>query len=141
MNPTDTAFRLGHSQQSPPFSLLGTYVHLKDGGAAASLAGGPEFWSAIEKRPEGQTGRLVLTTRMEKDMPQWEMHPAGDELLVALSGAFEVVLQDGAGDRSIELSQGQAFLVPFGTWHRIRVKNPGEILFMTPGKGSQHRQL
>jgi quercetin dioxygenase-like cupin family protein len=74
-------------------------------------------------------------------MPYWELHPSGDELLVALSGEFEVLLQDGSNDTSATLSAGQVFLVPFGVWHRVRVKTPGEILFITPGKGTQHRPV
>jgi quercetin dioxygenase-like cupin family protein len=74
-------------------------------------------------------------------MPHWEMHPAGDELLVCLAGEFELVLQDGRSDQTVALAAGQAFLVPFGVWHRLRVKSAGEILFVTPGKGTQQRTV
>jgi mannose-6-phosphate isomerase-like protein (cupin superfamily) len=136
----DTAFR-ARLQSIQPFSLQGTYAHLKDTGAAVLVEVGPEFWSSIGNRSELHAGRLVCSFRMEKDMPDWEMHPAGDELLVLLSGAVDLVLQDGRNDRVVEMKAGQAFLVPFGTWHRVLVKTPGELLFITPGKGTQHRPL
>lgn len=136
----NTAFRLRNARAA--FSPLTTYVHLKDLGSAGVLAVDPaEFWKDPAARPELASGRIVVGTRYEKDLPHWEMHPAGDELLVALSGAFEVLLQDGRTDHVVPLAAGQVALVPFGIWHRLRVKTPGEILFVTPGKGTQHRAL
>jgi mannose-6-phosphate isomerase-like protein (cupin superfamily) len=136
-----TAFRLKKLEALRPFTLGETCVHLKELGQAASLPLGPQFWSEIETRTDLQVGRLLGTVRLEKDLGHWEMHPAGDELLLALSGAFELLLQDGRSNHVLELVAGQAFLVPFGTWHRVRVKTAGEILFVTPGKGTQQRPL
>ncbi len=137
----NTAFRLNKPAAATTFSLQEAFVHLKDLGQAMRLEVGPEFWSTLETRPELQVGRLLGAFKQEKDMPHWEMHPSGDELLVALAGEFELVLQDGRADRVVELKAGQAFLVPFGVWHRVRVKSAGEILFVTPGKGTQQRPL
>jgi mannose-6-phosphate isomerase-like protein (cupin superfamily) len=136
----NTAFRLRNARGA--FSLEGTYVHLKDlGSATAFEVDRAAFWSDPAARPELATGRIVLSSRLEKDMPHWEMHPSGDELLVALSGEFEVLLQDGRSERSAPLAAGQAFLVPYGMWHRLKVKTAGEVVFVTPGKGTQHRPL
>jgi len=136
----NTAFRLRGARAA--FSPLTTYVHLKDLGSASVLAVDPaEFWKDPASRPELASGRLVTASRHEKDLPHWEMHPAGDELLVALSGEFEVLLQEGPASQAVPLAAGQSVLVPFGIWHRLRVKTPGEILFVTPGKGTQHRTL
>jgi mannose-6-phosphate isomerase-like protein (cupin superfamily) len=141
MSIDSTAFR-SRTVPDGPFSLENTFVHLKDVGAASALSIGPDFWNTMGARGDLQTGRLVWTTRFDKDMPHWEMHQAGDELLVVVSGAIELVLQgDGRSDRVVELGAGQAFLVPFGIWHRVRVKTPSEILFVTPGKGNQHRPI
>lgn len=136
-----TAFRLRKAEAARSISLHETYVHLKDIGQAASVPVGEGFWNTIDTRSDLQVGRLLGSFRMEKDMAHWEMHPSGDELLVALSGAFEVLLQDGRTDQVVPLAAGQAFLVPFGVWHRVRVTSPGEILFVTPGKGTQQRPL
>ena len=136
----NTAFRIRNARAA--FSPLTTYVHLKDLGSATAFAADPvEFWKNPAARPELASGRIVVGSRYEKDMPHWEMHPAGDELLVGLSGEFEVHLQDGPTGQTLALAAGQVVLVPFGIWHRITVKTPGEILFVTPGKGTQHRSL
>lgn len=136
----NTAFRLRNARAA--FSPLTTYVHLKDLGSASVLPVDPlEFWKNPAARPELASGRIVVGSRYEKDMPHWEMHPSGDELLVGLSGAFDVHLQDGPAGQRLALEAGQVVLVPFGIWHRITVRAPGEILFVTPGKGTQHRAL
>lgn len=137
----NTAFRLRKAESVKTFSLREAFIHLKDFGQAASVPVGPQFWTTLDSRADLQAGRLLGTTRMEKDMAHWEMHPSGDELLVAFSGVFEVVLQDGRTNHVIELASGQAVLVPFGVWHRVHVKTPGEMLFVTPGKGTQQRAL
>jgi len=137
----NTAFRLRKAGATQAFSLQDTFVHLKDLGQAAQLAVGPQFWETIDTRSDLQVGRLLGAFTRDKDMDHWEMHPAGDELLVALSGEFEIVLQDGRTDHVVALPAGRAFLVPFGIWHRLRVKTPGEVLFATPGKGTQQRAL
>jgi mannose-6-phosphate isomerase-like protein (cupin superfamily) len=131
-----TAFRL---RKAEAFELQKTFVHLKELGQAAPLAVEPDFWDKIDTRSDLQVGRLLGAFKLEKDMPLWEMHPAGDELLVVLAGEFELVLQDGRADHVFALKSGQAFLVPFGVWHKVRVKTAGEILFVTPGKGTQQR--
>jgi mannose-6-phosphate isomerase-like protein (cupin superfamily) len=135
----NTAFRL--RQARPPFSLQGVHVHLKDLGVATLMEVGPDFWTTLAQRPESQVGRLVGTYRCERDLPHWEVHPAGDELLVALAGEFELILQTEGRDQVVPMQPGQAYLVPFGVWHRLRVRVPGEILFVTPQKGSQHRPI
>jgi mannose-6-phosphate isomerase-like protein (cupin superfamily) len=136
-----TAFRLRKPDAVNAFSLQERFVHLKDLGQAAKLEVGPDFWETIDQKAELQAGRLLGAYKLEKDMPHWEMHPAGDELVVALSGEFELVLQDGRTDHVVELKAGQAYLVPFGAWHRLKVKSAGDVLFVTPGKGTQLRAL
>ena len=136
----NTAFRIRNARAA--FSPLTTYVHLKDLGSATAIPVVPaEFWANPATRPELASGRIVVGSRYEQDMQHWEMHPSGDELLVALSGEFELHLQDGPTGQRLALATGQVVLVPFGIWHRITVKTPGEILFITPGKGTQHRAL
>ena len=138
---SDTRYSVPSFRTAQPFRLQTTYVHLKDGGAAASVPVGPDFWGTIASRTELHVGRLITSCWIAKDLQHWEMHPTGDELLVLLSGKLDLVLQEGRSDRVVELDAGQAFLVPFGTWHRFLVKTPGELLFVTPGKGTQHRPL
>jgi mannose-6-phosphate isomerase-like protein (cupin superfamily) len=123
------------------FELLSTYVHLADGGDAVSVAVDASFWAEIGSRIALHGGRLVGVTHQTGDWPTWERHPAGDELIVLLSGAVDIVLQDQEGERVVELRRGAASIVPRGVWHRFIVCTPGYVLFITPGSGTQHRPL
>jgi quercetin dioxygenase-like cupin family protein len=67
------------------------------------------------------------------------MHPEGDELLYLCSGAIDLVLQDQTGERTLELRAGSAFIVPPGVWHRLLLREPGVLLAVTRGKGTQLR--
>ena len=83
----------------------------------------------------------MAVIHMSIDSNTWELHPAGDDLLYVLSGAIDVVLQEEGGERVVELRAGAACIVPRGTWHRQKVRTPGDMLFITPGEKTQHRPL
>ena len=69
----------------------------------------------------------------------WERHPAGDEVVVQLGGRV-VVIQDAAGgEQRLELGPGEALINPKGVWHTADVLEPGDSLFITPGRGTEHR--
>jgi mannose-6-phosphate isomerase-like protein (cupin superfamily) len=70
---------------------------------------------------------------------EWERHPAGDELLYLVTGALQVILEAPGGERRFRLRGGRACLVPRGTWHRLVVRQPSDLLFITPARGTQHR--
>ncbi len=126
---------------SKAFSLDSIYVNLRPDDSTTVLKVGPRFWSAIDKRTDLDDGRLMGKTRQRKDWDHWERHPAGDEILVLLSGELELVLRTARGERHTQLKAGQAFVVPKGLWHRGIVHKPGELMFITPGAGTEHRPV
>jgi mannose-6-phosphate isomerase-like protein (cupin superfamily) len=138
--------------QSPGsgFDPIRTYVFLNDGGAAARIEVTESFWGELMSgaaRSDDAVlvargdGWLVSAYDMTASMTMWEGHPAGDEMLCALSGDLEAVLQDGAGERVVSLRAGTCCVVPKGAWHRLVVRAPGRLLAMTYGKGTDHRPL
>ncbi len=121
------------------FDLLDTFVHFKDGGSAERVEVSNDFWAQLGKRTELHDGRLMGMIRVSADTPNWEMHPAGDEFFHLQNGAIDLILQDINGERVIELEAGEGCLVPRGLWHRLIMRTPGVLLFVTPGKGTQSR--
>jgi mannose-6-phosphate isomerase-like protein (cupin superfamily) len=127
-----------------------TFLFLEDGGDTVSVDVTPTFWrelstgettSAAIRRIRERDGRLLVIVPQEASAPHREMHPGGEEVLYLLSGAVDVVLEEGGGDRVVELRPGSACLVPRGVWHRLIVHQPGELLAITYGKGTEHRPL
>ena len=125
------------------FDLIGTYIHLRDDGAAVRVEVSPTFWQEVMggRRRELSEGRLVAVFRYEEDWTSAEMHPAGDEIVYVLTGAIDLVLQEATGDRTIGLDSGTGHLVPKGVWHTARVRAPGNVLHVTAGAGTRHRPL
>ena len=123
------------------FDPLATFVYLPDGPAATLLPVTPDFWEELEAREDLAGGRLVSAYRFEADWASWERHPAGDELVVQLSGAVDFVLDENGRERVVELRGRGALLVPRGLWHTARVLEPSEALFVTRGDGTEHRPV
>ena len=123
------------------FFLDSTYIHLQPDDRALAMPGGPAFWAGITNRRDLDRGRLMGSTTQSADWNHWERHPAGDEILVLLSGEMELVLDDGEGEKRARVEAGQTFIVPKGVWHRAIVKKPGELMFVTPGAGTEHRPV
>lgn len=121
------------------FDPTEVYLHLPDGGAAAPIRNTPDFWQSLMSGTRSYQGRMLTAFHVSADMPGWEMHPAGDEVLVAISGAMDVILDRSDGPSAIPLQARRACIVPKGVWHRFEVRAPGILMFITPGEGTQHR--
>jgi uncharacterized cupin superfamily protein len=125
------------------FDLATTHVHLGLGSRATLL---PDFqWTAdhltaYEERfaADGDEGRLVMLGPTTASWTTWERHPAGEELVVLLSGRTDLIQRLDGGERRIALRPGQAVLNPAGMWHTADVHEPGQALFITPGRGTEH---
>jgi mannose-6-phosphate isomerase-like protein (cupin superfamily) len=128
------------------FDLSRTFVHLGLGAKATPVpdfAWTPEFMAGYTDMAEadGDDGRLVCITAQEATWDSWERHPAGEEVVVLISGRVDMVLDRDDGEQVIELHAGQAMVNPTNVWHTTRVHEPGRALFITPGRGTEHRPL
>ena len=125
------------------FALADSPIHLGRGATAVPL---PDFsWSAeylaayVERfAADGDEGRLVTMGALSATWDTWERHPAGEEVVLVLSGRADLIQRIDGGERRIALSAGQAAVNPPGVWHTADVHEPGEALFITPGRGTEH---
>jgi mannose-6-phosphate isomerase-like protein (cupin superfamily) len=110
-------------------------VHLRPDGTADVLG------SRGGRHPDVE-GRLVGEALMSKPAPHGgERHIDGDELLYLISGVVRVSLDhDDREPEVVTLGPGDAFVVPQGTWHRVLVDEPSDLLFMTPGRNEVRPQ-
>jgi len=129
--------------------LLRNYLLLESDGAAIPLPGGGEFWGqlmsgnatdpGIRRLIGSDHGRLLSALNMEADWTNWEMHPAGDEILFMLEGNATFLLEYTDGVKEITLNAGRLLIVPRGVWHTAKVSSPARLLAITAGQGTQHR--
>jgi len=122
------------------FSLARTFVHLAADGKASEIAAGPDIFRNLKSRQDLQNGRLMGALDLSPGTSHWEMHPDGDEFLYLLSGSMDVELEEGNEKRCIRLSGMTGCVVPRALWHRTVVHQAGRMIFITPGKGTRHRE-
>ena len=118
------------------FSPSSTFVQLDPDGGVTTIRVDKAFWASLRGRRIA--GRLAGLVSMYRDF-SWEMHPDGDELLCLVTGAIAVVLERDGAESTAEVSAGRAFVVPRGVWHRVLVREPGKLMFCTPGPRTEHR--
>jgi mannose-6-phosphate isomerase-like protein (cupin superfamily) len=70
--------------------------------------------------------------------PPWELHTAGDELLLILAGECELIVREERGDITRTLRTGELVIVPRGCWHRNDAPRGVTMLFITPRDGNKH---
>jgi mannose-6-phosphate isomerase-like protein (cupin superfamily) len=89
---------------------------------------------------DGAEGRLVCRLTFHENWPGWEMHPAGDEVVLCLSGKMTLIQEhpDGRSDR-VTLVPGDYAINPPGVWHTADIEGEASALFITAGFGTQNR--
>ncbi|MBL1287265.1 cupin domain-containing protein [Streptomyces sp. NPDC057067] len=124
--------------------LRTTPVHLGLGSRAKPVEGfawDPQVLQAYSAAvaADGAEGRMVAIFDGDGPGDRWERHPAGDELVVCLSGSVTVTRDvDGVPD-SVVLGPGGATVNPAGAWHAVDMTGPASILTVTAGLGTDHR--
>ena len=122
--------------------LSSHYVYLDASGAATTVQGGDAFWSQSGAELENfGRGWLVSEYEFASDWPQWEMHPGADEIVRLLAGECELHLEWPTGIQTVKMRAGDAYVVPQGAWHTVRVFEPCRMLHITMGAGTQHRPV
>lgn len=126
-------------------SLFTAPLHLGLGATAVTQPEftGMEWYEAYAARTaeDGAEGRLVSLSSFAEDWTSWEMHPAGEEVVVCVAGRMVLhqELEDG-GTLTLTLERGDYAINPRGAWHTADLPD-GEAtaLFITAGMGTQHR--
>ena len=84
---------------------------------------------------------IIGVAAMSENAPHGgEMHPDGDETLYLISGRVRVVFLDSP-EPDVELGPGDGAVVPRGTWHRVDVLEPCQIVYATPGPNREYRPM
>lgn len=120
--------------------LRSTPLHLGLGSRARAVQGfvwDPDVLAAYGQAvaADGGEGRMVMIFPGDGAGDHWERHPAGDEVVVCLSGSVTVIRED----ERVVLWPGEATVNPAGVWHAVDMNGPSAILTITPGVGTEHR--
>jgi len=123
--------------------LASTFAVLAPDQRATLVEVKPTIYEELDRRFNQFKGHwLVACHAFEKDWPSWERHPAGDEIVCLLSGeAMMVFDRDGRHERLRVTKAGSYIVVPKGVWHTAKIAVPTRMLFITPGAGTENRDL
>jgi mannose-6-phosphate isomerase-like protein (cupin superfamily) len=126
-------------QSAEPFA--GKVAQITRGGVATIVTSPPGPPQRIDGYSIG-----VIPNLDGPPVHRGEMHPDGDELLYLVSGAIEVVFDDGdqetiGTETSVVMRGGDALVVPRGVWHQINVIEPAYFVHVTPGPNGGGRPL
>ncbi|MEV0528746.1 cupin domain-containing protein [Streptomyces sp. NPDC050439] len=124
--------------------LRNTPVHLGLGSRAKPIEGfawEPQVLQAYSAAvaADGAEGRIVTIFDGDGRGEEWERHPAGDEVIVCLSGSVTVTRDVDGVHEQVVLGPGEATVNPAGTWHAVDMTGPSTILTITAGLGTDHR--
>ena len=125
------------------FDLRGTYLQIADDGSATPIAITKTFWEELTTGGRDISGRWLMGAGFSKEsLPNWDLHPEGECILLLLSGSIDVILDEPEGRRAIELREaGDTSVVPRGIWHRAIIREPSNRIFLVAGMGTKMRQL
>lgn len=113
------------------FDLTRSLLGLKRDGTASVVP-----WEAGP--PPRVDGLLVGAPFMTQNAPHGgEMHPDGDEVLFLISGHVDVVLEEDGASSVVEVIPGRAVVIPRGVWHRVVLREPSQLLHITPGPNGE----
>ncbi len=110
-----------------------------------------DFTMSIEDTPPGPPRRIdgytigAVTVTEGPGPHLGEMHPDGDEFLHVVTGAMELISDDGDADvvgneTVVVLRSGEACVVPRGVWHRVVATEPSLLIHVTPGPNGSARR-
>jgi mannose-6-phosphate isomerase-like protein (cupin superfamily) len=111
-----------------------------------------DFSIAFRSAPAGPPRRIdgytigAVPISVGPEFHLGEVHPDGDEFLLLVSGALDLILDDGdehdvGSETKVPMRAGDAYIVPRGIWHRIEASEPGFLVHVTPGPNGGHRPL
>jgi mannose-6-phosphate isomerase-like protein (cupin superfamily) len=120
-------------------------IHL---GLGARAVPQPEFtgmeWYAdygARNAADGREGRLVSMYRFTESWTSWEMHPAGDEVVLCVAGEMTLHQEHPDGKReTLRLGPGEYAINPPDVWHTADIEREATAVFITAGEGTQHRE-
>ncbi|MFZ0487400.1 MAG: cupin domain-containing protein [Arenicellales bacterium] len=63
---------------------------------------------------------------------EWERHPKGDEIVMALEGSTTLILRRDGVDQRLSLAAQDLAVVPSNTWHRFEGSRKLKVFAVTP---------
>lgn len=127
-----------------PFDLSVTPIHLDTESPAIPLVNfgfdGPSFESYIATHCADGPGRIVMVEVSPSHWRHWECHTLGDELVIVLEGRANFIQEWAGKEVALPVEAGSTIINPSGVWHTADIIEPIRAIYITPAKGTEHRE-
>lgn len=122
--------------------LASNFVVLNNSFRANTVEVTDDLYQRLDEEYKEFAGHLLISSyAFDEDWSTWEVHPAGDEFVILVSGDVDLVLAKDDGDETIRMTEPGTFaIVPQDTWHTARVRRHSVMMFVTPGEGTVNRE-
>ena len=118
-------------------------IHLGLGATAVSEPAftGMAWYAEYGERhaADGNEARLISTHEFRGSWDSWEMHPAGAEVVLCVSGEITLVQEVDGVHVKTHLDAGAYAINAPGVWHTADVQTQATVVFITAGIGTQIR--
>jgi mannose-6-phosphate isomerase-like protein (cupin superfamily) len=123
-----------------PLHLERDAIHLPaTRGAVALPAFGGEYERYIAAHcTAADPGRLVAIAESKESWPVWEVHPAGEEIVIVVSGRAEFLQDVGGTIERVIVGPNEAIINPAGVPHTANVIEPFTAVYITPCPETHH---
>jgi uncharacterized cupin superfamily protein len=118
-----------------------TFAVLKPDLSIDTVAVSPSIYAELDARFDNFKSHVLVSNHaFESDWGVWERHPAGDEIVILLSGAASLRIKMDSGENVVELREPGSFaIVPRNCWHTAEIRQATRMMFVTPGEGTENR--
>ena len=124
-------------------NLAEVFAVLKPDLSVQQVVNEPSLYAELDENFAGFKGHVLIAMHdFSEDWPSWECHPAGDEIVVLLSGRCEFLSNTENSTQTLLLTEpGDYAVVPQGVWHTAKIAEMAKVLFITPGENTQNATL
>lgn len=119
------------------------FVVLSPDKNATPVANTPDVYERLDMEFGDFKGyELISCYSFTENWSSWEIHPNGDEIVVLLSGNVTFILDIEGTHEHVQLTEvGEYVIVPKGIWHTAQVIEKAQVLFITPGEGTENKSI
>ena len=126
-------------------ALTTAFIHLGTGAIAVPqppFTGGEWYQGYGERHDaEGSDGRLVSMYTFTENWTEWEMHPAGEEVVLCTAGSMTLHQEFADGHTAtVTIGAGDYAINPRGCWHTADITGSATAVFITAGLGTESRR-
>ncbi len=125
------------------FKLSENWIHLGLGATSEPQPSfsGMEWYGAYSERhaSDGNEGRLVSQATFTDSWDVCEMHPNGSEIIICTEGEMTLIQEIDGGEKRISIRAGEYAINPAGIWHTADISDRATAIFITAGRGTEHK--